>query len=214
MLTDSHDVYYSDTCFSSHHLFGCAGLRNAEYCILNRQYSKEEYESLIPQIIEHMKATEEYGEFFPARLSPFTYNESTANEYMPLHKEEALAQGFKWQDEIPHTSGQETISHDKLPKDSQELSDDLLKEVLKCERCTRNYRLILQELNFYRKMNLPVPNECFNCRHERRMKMRNPRQLFGGTCAKCGMHFETSYPPEKHNEFKLYCERCYLEDMG
>jgi hypothetical protein len=26
-----------------------------EYCILNKQYTKEEYEILVPKIIEHMK---------------------------------------------------------------------------------------------------------------------------------------------------------------
>ncbi|MEK7482239.1 MAG: hypothetical protein AAB620_00390, partial [Patescibacteria group bacterium] len=35
-------------------LFACIGLRNKQYCILNKQYSKEEYGALVPRIIEHM----------------------------------------------------------------------------------------------------------------------------------------------------------------
>ena len=31
-----------------------------------------------------------YGEFFPAELSPFFYNETTAQEYFPLTKEAPL----------------------------------------------------------------------------------------------------------------------------
>ena len=35
-------------------LFGCIGLRNKQYCVLNKQYTKEEYEELVPKIIKHM----------------------------------------------------------------------------------------------------------------------------------------------------------------
>jgi hypothetical protein len=31
-----------------------------QYCILNKQYTKEEYEELVPKIIEHMKKTGEW----------------------------------------------------------------------------------------------------------------------------------------------------------
>ena len=42
MITDSHDVYYSDSCYNCNEIFGCYGLRKKSYCILNKQYSKEE----------------------------------------------------------------------------------------------------------------------------------------------------------------------------
>jgi hypothetical protein len=73
-------------------------LRNKEYCILNKQYTKEEYEQLVPQIIDHMTKTGERGEFFPASISPFCYNETVVMEYYPLTKDEALAKGFKRMD--------------------------------------------------------------------------------------------------------------------
>jgi len=63
-------------------------LNTAKYCILNKQYTKEEYEKLMPKIIEYMEKTEEWGEFFPASLSPFGYNETIAMEYFPLTREE------------------------------------------------------------------------------------------------------------------------------
>jgi hypothetical protein len=57
---------------------------------LNRQYTKEEYELLVPKIIEKMMSDGEWGEFFPAILSPFGYNETVAQEYFPLTREELL----------------------------------------------------------------------------------------------------------------------------
>jgi hypothetical protein len=52
---NGNNVYYSDQCFDCSNIFGCAGLKDASYCILNKQYSKEKYEELVPRIIEHMR---------------------------------------------------------------------------------------------------------------------------------------------------------------
>ncbi len=46
------DSYYCKDCFNSSDLFGCVWLKHKQYCILNKQYTKEEYEVLVPKIIE------------------------------------------------------------------------------------------------------------------------------------------------------------------
>ena len=85
-------MVYCISCFGSHDCFGCVGLRNKSYCILNTQYTKEEYEELVPRIIIHMMKNGEWGEFFPSSMSPFGYNETVATEYFPREKEEALVE--------------------------------------------------------------------------------------------------------------------------
>ena len=70
--------------------FGCVGLRDAQYCIFNKQYMKQQYEDTVPQIIETMQAEGSWGEFFDPLLSPFGYNETVANELYPLSREEAF----------------------------------------------------------------------------------------------------------------------------
>jgi len=72
---------YCYQCQNSQNLFGCAGAKNLKYCILNKQYSKEEYEVMKARIVEHMKKTGEYGEFFPIKISPFKYTDTVADEY-------------------------------------------------------------------------------------------------------------------------------------
>ena len=127
---------YSEHCYNSHNIFGCHGLRSSEYCILNKQYSKQDYEILKEKIIEHMKKTREWGKWFPVNMSPFAYNESIVNEYSPLTKEKALAFGYQWKDDLPITLGQENISRDVLPKDPNIYDvDELLKYILKCKKC-------------------------------------------------------------------------------
>lgn len=212
-IVDSHDVFYSEACFNCNEIFGCYGIRKKSYCIFNKQYSKDEYESLKAKLIEKMMKEGEWGIFPPYSLSPFAYNEAISNEYMPLSKEQALEQGFRWQDNIPSTSGQETLSLDKLPANPADYSDDLLKEILKCEKCNKNYRFINREIVFYKKMGLPLPKQCFNCRHEKRMKARNPRYLWDTKCSNCGVEIKTSYVIEDQKKFKIYCEKCYQEEV-
>ena len=214
IIVDSTYVYYSDTCYNCKYLFGCFGLRNKQYCILNKQYAKEDYNKLVPQIIENMKKNGDWGNFFSKEMSPFGYNESIANEYMPLTKEESLAQGFKWQDEIPKTVGQENCVYGELQNNPEKYSDDLLlPKILKCESCSKNYRLISREIAFYKRLKLALPSKCFHCRHQSRMDVRNPRFLNKTTCASCGIEIETTYPKEKHKIYKICCEKCYQQEI-
>ena len=71
---EGHFLEYCHYCIGCHNIFGCIGLRNKEYCIFNKQYSKEEYFELREKIIKHMNEMPyvnfagieyKYGEFFP-----------------------------------------------------------------------------------------------------------------------------------------------------
>ncbi len=215
IVVESSYVNYSEFCFNSKYLFGCAGLRNKQYCILNKQYTKEEYEKLVPQIIENMKNSGDWGNFFPIWMSPFGYNESIANEYISLTKKEALNQNFTWRDDIPMTTGQENCFYEELPKNSEIYSDNnLLDKILKCKLCSKNYRFISREIAFYKRMKLALPSKCFNCRHQIRMDARNPRILTETNCASCSAITETTYPKEKHSQYKIHCEECYKREIN
>lgn len=83
-LNGSSYLQYCNVTMNCKNCFGCSNLKNKSYCILNKQYTREEYETLLPRIIEHMKKTEEYGKFFPSEISPFDYKESQAEQYFPI----------------------------------------------------------------------------------------------------------------------------------
>ena len=204
-MTNSH---YSDLCFNCEECLGCIGLRYKKYCLFNKQYSKEEYKVLSEKVINHMKKLGEWGEFFPASLSPFGYNETMANEYFPLSKEEAIKQGYRWKDEVMKNPQMQTI---KLPDSISDITDQILDEVLLCGLCNKNYKIVSKELKFYKQIGLPVPRICPDCRHKERMGKRNPRKLFNRKCDNCGTDIKTSYSPERPE--KVYCEKCYLKTV-
>lgn len=206
------DCEYCDYCNNVSNCFGCIGLVKKSYCILNKQYSKEEYEKLVPKIIEYMKKTGEYGEFFPPSISPVCYNDSMAVEYFPLTKAEALAQGFIWNDYIqPKVEGTKTIPASRLPDVIFDTPDDILNWAIECKKCSKPFKLVSQELKFYRNQGLPVPHKCPDCRHYARKARINPRVLYDRKCDKCGCDMKTTYSLE-HPE-TVYCEECYLKEV-
>jgi hypothetical protein len=178
------DLYYCESMDADQKCFGCVGLRHKQYCILNKQYTKEAYEALLPRVIDHMKTTGEWGEFPPISISLFAYNETLANDYFPLSKEEALAKGYQWKEE-------EWTRSDNG-----------------CERCGRAFKVIAQERHFYERMGLPEPTLCWQCRHKDRFKRRQPYRLWTRNCQKCQKKVETSYSPDRPEI--VYCEACYL----
>ena len=208
---DSANVIYSSFCFNnSSNLFGCIWLKSKQYCVLNKQYTKDEYESLVSKIVEHMKSSWEWWEFFPSSLSPFGYNETVANEYFPLSKQEAISKWFNWSDyNAPFPKVTKTIPAVKLPDSIEWIPDDILNWAIECEVTKKPFRIIKQELEFYRKHNLPIPKRHPDQRHMDRMSLRNPRKLYERQCDKCKKDIETTYAPERKEI--VYCEECYNE---
>lgn len=205
---DCKNSMYCDECYYSDNLFGCIGLRRAHFCILNKQYSEAEYKELLPKIIEYMKKNGEFGEFFPAKLSPFCYNESLAHENFPLMEAQALDKQLRWKEK----DAKEYKPATYLPADTiGEVKDEVINETLACKDCGKNYRVILQELRFYRKNKLPIPLHCQDCRYKERTKFRNPFKIWKRNCAKCSNQILTTYAPERTEI--VYCEKCYLESL-
>ena len=202
----SSNLLYCDNCFSCKHCFGCVGLKSEEYCVFNKQYTKEEYERLVPEIISWMEERELWGEFFPLYCSPFAYNQTMAEQYFPLDPEGAMLLGSRWADEAAVAQGNASGS---APLRLADATYAITNEVFGCSGCGKGYRVIKQELDFARQLGVPLQTECFNCRHERRMKIRNPRQLWQRDCASCGTAVETTYASSRPEQ--VVCEKCYHE---
>jgi hypothetical protein len=220
-----NDMRYSDSCQSCKHCFGCIGLRHKGYCILNKQYSKEEFSALRDRIIVHMKQTplrspsgshqgqaEEWGAFWPYQYLPFAYNESAAQDYFPLTRAEAIKHGFRWRDTEPESLDvKKIIAADDLPDSIDDVPEDILQWAVRCERSGKPFRVIKQELDFYREMRLPLPRAHPTDRHARRMSMRNPYMLYDRTCTKCGTTIKSTHAPDRPET--VYCEECYRKTV-
>ncbi len=241
---ESYDTQYCYFVRNSPHCFGSVGIRNKQYCILNKQYSKEEYEAILPKIKEHMMAMPyvdshkkeyRYGEFFPMEMSFFAYNETIAQEYFPLDKEEAVKRGYIWR-EAKDKSNTFTMKFSQIPTSIQEVDQGILQELIQCRhegvcnhQCTKVFRLIAPELQLLKKLGVPIPELCVNCRHYERLGERNKFKLCSRQCVcdgkvfrnskehtshvggRCLNKFETTYTPDRPEI--VYCEQCYNAEI-
>ena len=244
---DVHDIEYSYMCASSSYLFGCVSLRKKQYCIFNKQYGKDEYFEMIEKIKKHMNEVPyinkkgivyKYGEFFPSEFSPFAYNETLAQEYLPMIKEQAEEEHFIWR-EPKERNYIATIRAQDLPDKIEDVKDNIASEVIECEhggncnhQCVMCFKITGEELKFYKKMRLPLPRICFKCRNSERLSQRTLLQVIkrkcdcGGLKSKnnlyqntaihihndkdCPNEFETNYTDSSDI---IYCEDCYKKEI-
>lgn len=203
------NLTYCIESYNSKDCFGCFGLKKNQYCILNKQYQKDEYFNLRDRLIAKMRKDEEYGEFFPVEYSQSAYNETTAQIWYPQLKENVIKKGWQWQDNLPGTYGKETIN--EIDDNILEVPDGIVDEVLKCESCKKNYKIISQELKYYKRLNYPLPRRCFECRRLARLALRKPRKFYKRKCDKCALEIYSTYAPNK--EEIVFCRKCYLESV-
>ncbi|MBI4239648.1 hypothetical protein HY620_01515 [Candidatus Uhrbacteria bacterium] len=202
MSTDSwgkiSHLRYCAICLSSQNLFGCAGMRKKQYCILNKKYTKEAYEELVPKIVEHMNnmpfvdeqgRTYRYGEYFPLSVLGRAYNESVAYDFFPKTKDQALQLGSPWKDREERVTAPTLTT---ISDDIKNVRDDISKEMLQCVNaeantpdCTKVFKIIKQELDLYRKLSVPLPQKCPVCRTKDLLALLPPLQLWDRQCM-CG----------------------------
>jgi hypothetical protein len=215
------DSEYLMRCRSSSNLFGCVGLHKKEFCILNKQYTKDEYFKMSEKIKQHMDnmpyidskgRVYKYGEFFPVEFSWYGYNNTLSQEFLPLTEDESKELGYKWY-EVSQSDYIATLDSKNIPDSIFDVDESILKEVIQCKSCYKKYKIVNQEFEFLKRENLPIPRACPDCRYEERISRRLKPKLYKMKCMKdgCSNYFETGYNPADKNI--VYCEECYKREI-
>ncbi len=202
----SNDLIYCSLCFNSRDCFGSIGMRQNQYCILNKEYKKEEYEKLASQIIENLG--EKWGEFFPENIYPFAFNESVANEFTPLEKEKIKEFGWRYKDEEEKKG--KTREND-IPDNIEDTTDEICNKILFCDITGKPFKVLPKELNFYKKLKIPLPRNCPDQRIKDRVDMSSFMKSFERNCQKCNKKINTIYSEKIAKN--IYCEECYLKEI-
>lgn len=195
-----------------HNCFMCFGLQNKSYCVLNKQYTEEEYFKIIDNLKLEMLNRGEYNDGLGFEFSAQSYNFSIGQTVYPLTDEETKNLGGYIAKEPETNVGDiEILNSDQLPQTIDKVTDDILNKAIKCEITGRPFRIISSELSFLRKVGLPLPTVHPYIRMENRWKVSHVGKKYKAVCAKCDKGIDSYLDPE--DKFILYCEDCYKREM-
>ncbi len=158
---NSQAIWYSFGMYNScEDCFGCVGLKKNRYCILNRQYSREDYFEIVPRIVTHMISTGEFGEWFPVELAPYSYDEGWTREYFePLGAAEIARRGYYRRAFAPDSSSRRVCERAAIADRIEDCeAEDLEGIAICCERTGQAFSVQLKELEFYKQHSIPVPS--------------------------------------------------------
>jgi len=162
----SSNIYYSMNLEACSFCIWCIGLKNKSYCILNKEYSKHQWEVLADKIFSQMDQDGVLWEFFPGSFNPFYFNDTMAKMLGNFTKQEVTSEWYMWRDEevkvdIPETS--DIVSTADLrhyqwyDRDGDwKINEAILNKVIKDEN-GNYYRIVQMEYDFLQKHSLPLP---------------------------------------------------------
>lgn len=166
-IAASSSIYYSYFLENCSFCLGCIWLKNQSYCILNKQYTKEEWEVLVEKIFTSMEADGTLGDFFPASMNPFSFNDTLA--YLidqSFIKKEVEEEWYLWRDEpikadVPNwVRVVQNTELDRFEKYNQKwewcIDPEVMNGVISDEKWNY-YRIVKMEYDFLVKYELPLP---------------------------------------------------------
>jgi len=211
-VRNSMDVEYSSECYNCQNCFACVGLKNKKFHIFNKQFSENCYWQLLDEIKSKMLSDGEYGEMFPLSLRLFPYQSSKAQKFYPLDEEKAVEKGIPWykepESQVPN--GIHLLDPKEVPSDIKNVDDSILNDAIRCEVTGKPFKIIAEELKFYRHMNLPIPAKHPWQRIMERVAFEHPFELFAFICPNCSEKSFSIYDEAKQKQLKIFCEKCYL----
>jgi len=210
------NVEYSSECNNCQYCFGCVGLKNKNFHIFNKSYSEKDYWKTVDEIKSKMLLDGEYGELFPLSLGLFPYQSSKGQEIYPIEEKEASRLGIPWYQEPESQVSSEIKVRDPykdIPGDIRNVDESILKDAIRCEVTGRPFKVITEELKFYKHMNLPIPTKHPWQRIKERIAFKHPFELFPFVCPDCGEKSLSFYNEKQQRELKIFCEKCYLKEI-
>ena len=196
---NSHNLWYCDNCVNCTDCFGCVGLKRRRFCVFNREYTETDYRELLALWREQMIERGEWGLFFPTQYSPFCYDETAAQDFFPLSREDIVCRG--WQcSPVSETAAHESSANSSLPAGAK-----------KCQVCSKAYLRAPKEIDLCQQFGVPLSTRCPDCRITHKLETRSPYALVERLCSKCQGATLTSL--SENLSQNPWCEKCFLEQI-
>jgi hypothetical protein len=148
---------YSMNCWDCENCFACCGLVRKRYCILNKQYTENDYHQLKAKIEKHIENEGIVGQFFPYYFAPNNYEESLASFYYPLTKDEQKKLGYRLSEVVINREPSAYTLSD-IPDNALEVSKDISTKIFWDEEYLKPFRITDFDVQFSKSHYVPLPN--------------------------------------------------------
>lgn len=216
-VTRSLNMEYCIACFNCENCFGCVGLNRKTFCILNKQYSEEEYWTKLDALKCAMLDRGEYGEFFPTTFSSSYFQESVAGINLGATKSDEQKYGFPSFDPESHGAigelGDVTLLKDPetIPDAIADVNIDEWSGVaLLDKQMGRRFAFLKPELEFYKAHKIAPPTRHFIHRVDSLYHTANLFLLEDTVCNACNKPLRVAKNMTFKNR-KHLCREDYLK---
>ena len=220
MLMRCQNVEYSTECYDCEDCFGCVGLRRKKFCILNKQYTEEDYWNKLDELKCAMLVRGEYGEFLPAKMSPAYFPEGGSVRYY-LADPDTFAKKVNAHDFKADAdgaigsvlSGAENVPDSMtIPDSIDDIDEAWVSKPVQDATYSRRFSLLAPEVSLYKKLRVAPPTS----HHVKRVLdltlTANTGVFEEKICEGCKKKITVSKNaryPDRH----IFCKSCYTEYM-
>jgi len=211
-------VEYCIECDDCEDCFGCVGIRRKRFHILNKPYPEEDYWRVVDELKCAMLERGEYGAYLPQELAQTPFQHSACPVGFITSKEEQEKIGFIQFDPdadgaFGDWNGKPMHEVASLPDHIKDVEDVWVGRAIYDHALKRPYGILKSELEFYRRMNLPLRRGHFISLVEQGLWAElNMVQTTQGACHVCGKETVIAQNRTYPNR-TIYCRACYLEYM-
>ncbi|MFH1315042.1 MAG: hypothetical protein ABIH67_01465 [Candidatus Uhrbacteria bacterium] len=216
-VADSMNLEYCHSCYNCQDCFACVGLKNKRFNILNREYSEDEYWSLVDRIKLSMLEQGSYGRFFPGDFSPsgfifasdlfFDMTEQELKYFQAPVFDSARGAVISQTDQ----DGQQSLEISDIPDCLVDVQPEkIIGKPIIDRQINRQFSIQSADLAFYRKHQLPLPKKHFFSRVRELTRLSNTFTTKQESCSNCNASIQVAENPTFKNR-KIYCKKCYLE---
>jgi len=167
VVDNCSNVFYSYALETCSYCIWCIGLKNKSYCILNKQYTKDQWEVLANEIFSSMESDNTLWDFFSPELNPFYFNDTFAGLLWNYDKQEIEKHWYLWREDSIKVDVNESWDiiptndlddFESLENNTWSMDKEILKKVIQ-DDAWNYYRIVKPEYDFLMKHWLPLPRK-------------------------------------------------------
>jgi len=217
VLVRCDECEYCFNCYDCTHCFGCVGLHRKQFCLLNKQYTEDEYWKKIDELKCVMLDRGEYGQALPGEFSfsyfpeggPVMYLGAELSDWQTIGMQQFSIDADGAFGEM-RLEGKEITPLEDIPDHINEVDVEIWsKKIFIDSQIKRPFTYLKPEIEFCKKYRLPLSRKHFTRQMKELFFLMNTGLFVDTVCTVCKKQI-TVAQNRTFQDRRIYCHQCYL----